>query len=398
MTHPSARESIKSTPRPRDRKTQIVGAARSLFADRGFAAVSAEEIAAQVGITAGALYRHFDGKQDLLVHGLIDALGAAGAKISVQGDATLEDLVATLLRVAAANRELGALWGREVRFLDAEHQAIVRQHFFETFGTVRDRLATLRPDLSADGVELMTWSLLASLTSVAYHREALSTRVTSRLHHATVQMCRTALDASPRDAVERRAGVVPSSRREAILSAATALFHQKGFLGTSIADLGDGIGLTGAAVYRYFPTKSAVLEALVTRTLGALQVGLSNALAEALDEAHALTAALDAYIGFAAQSPRLVHTLLWEVGNLPEPEARMARRAQREFIDEWESLLRAVRPDLNSHESRALVAATLAVINDAVRTSSLQRSGSLQPNLQRLGRALLLNEHDVQRS
>jgi len=274
----------------------------------------------------------------------------------------------------------------------------VRQHFFETFGVVRDRLATLRPDLSSGGVELMTWSLLASLTSVAYHREALSTRLTARLHHAAVQMCRSALDATPRAAVTGRRGVVPSSRREAILGAATTLFHQKGFLGTSITDLGDGVGLTGAAVYRYFPTKSAVLEALITRTLGALQVGLSNALAEAVDETDALTAALDAYLAFAVQNPRLVHTLLWEVGNLPEPEARVARRAQREFIGEWESLLRTVRPELNSHESRALVAAALAVINDAVRTSSLQRSDALQPNLRRLGMALLLDERHAQRS
>ncbi|HET6147864.1 MAG TPA: helix-turn-helix domain-containing protein, partial [Polyangia bacterium] len=39
--------------------------ARELFETRGFAAVSAEEIVAQAGVTRGALYHHYDGKQGL---------------------------------------------------------------------------------------------------------------------------------------------------------------------------------------------------------------------------------------------------------------------------------------------------------------------------------------------
>src|SRR5262249_50681235 len=39
--------------------------ARELFAQRGFAGVSAEELVAKAGVTRGALYHHYDGKEGL---------------------------------------------------------------------------------------------------------------------------------------------------------------------------------------------------------------------------------------------------------------------------------------------------------------------------------------------
>jgi AcrR family transcriptional regulator len=43
----------------------LVGAARALFTERGFAGVATEEIVRRAGVTRGALYHHFRSKEDL---------------------------------------------------------------------------------------------------------------------------------------------------------------------------------------------------------------------------------------------------------------------------------------------------------------------------------------------
>lgn len=393
-----ARESIKSTPRPRNRKAQIVAAARELFAARGYPTVSAEEIATQVGITAGALYRHFEGKQDLLVHGLIDALDSAAENVRRGAIVGVADLIDALAPVAVSNRELGMLWGREVRYLDPEHQAVVRAHFFRTFGLVSDRLAGLRPDVAAPEIDLLAWSVMATLTSVAYHREALTSAVSARLRTVSIAACQADLVSPTERGLHQPAGILPSGRREAIVNAAADLFQRHGFRGTSMTNIGESIGLTGAAIYRHFPAKTDVLAAIVSRAIGALQVDLSTALRAADNAQEALDGALDVYIAFAMRNPRLIDILLWETGNLTEDDSRSARRAQREYLAEWESLLQRCQPSVPNDEARLIITAVLSVINDAVRTASLRTSPSLTDNLRSIGRAMLAVEHDAQRS
>jgi AcrR family transcriptional regulator len=48
--------------RPRDRKDRIAQVAAELFCARGYHGVSLDEIAAAVGISAPAVYRHFPNK------------------------------------------------------------------------------------------------------------------------------------------------------------------------------------------------------------------------------------------------------------------------------------------------------------------------------------------------
>jgi AcrR family transcriptional regulator len=46
-------------------RAALVAAARRLFGERGFAATSLDEIVAEATVTKGALYHHFQGKEDL---------------------------------------------------------------------------------------------------------------------------------------------------------------------------------------------------------------------------------------------------------------------------------------------------------------------------------------------
>ena len=68
MTNPDV---IETPPRrtQADRSAQtrvaLLNAARALFAEKGFAATSRDEIAARAGVTRGALYHHFESKTAL---------------------------------------------------------------------------------------------------------------------------------------------------------------------------------------------------------------------------------------------------------------------------------------------------------------------------------------------
>jgi len=44
----------------------LVTAARTLFAEHGYSGIGTEEIVRQAGVTRGALYHHFSGKEDLM--------------------------------------------------------------------------------------------------------------------------------------------------------------------------------------------------------------------------------------------------------------------------------------------------------------------------------------------
>jgi AcrR family transcriptional regulator len=63
------------TPRPDNRRVQLLDAAARLFCQRGFHATSMRDIAKSVDMLSGSIYYHFDSKQEMLL-----AVYAEGAR------------------------------------------------------------------------------------------------------------------------------------------------------------------------------------------------------------------------------------------------------------------------------------------------------------------------------
>lgn len=127
MTALTARSRQKS-----DRRGQLLAAAAALMAEHGFAAVRLEDIGAAAGVSGPAIYRHFPGKEALLVELLVGVssrlLSGAQAVVarSVGPDEALDALVDFHLDFALGEPELIRIQDRDLSSLPVPAQRQVR--------------------------------------------------------------------------------------------------------------------------------------------------------------------------------------------------------------------------------------------------------------------------------
>lgn len=153
--------------RPKDRNVRILVAARELFVEFGYRNVSMAQIAEHVGITAGALYRHFSNKSVLL-----DAvIGASLDDVipAFEPTASLADTLAESCRKVVARRDVGALWWRESRNLPEDLREGLRDRLRAVNGEYADRIRAQRPTLSEPSAEELAWGVQSILASVSSH-------------------------------------------------------------------------------------------------------------------------------------------------------------------------------------------------------------------------------------
>ena len=63
----------------------------------------------------------------------------------------------------------------------------------------------------------------------------------------------------------------PDDTRARIMEVAEALFRRLGFAKTAVADIASELGMSPANVYRFFPSKNAIVEAICQRCLSELE-------------------------------------------------------------------------------------------------------------------------------
>jgi AcrR family transcriptional regulator len=126
---------VAETPRRRakaDRREALLDAAARLFAERGFAGVSIEDLGGAVGVSGPAVYRHFESKQAVLAallidvsEGLLDGGRACIAGADTARDA-LESLVAFHVDFALAQPDVIRAQDRDLDSLASSDAARVR--------------------------------------------------------------------------------------------------------------------------------------------------------------------------------------------------------------------------------------------------------------------------------
>ncbi|WP_405136166.1 TetR/AcrR family transcriptional regulator [Nocardia sp. NBC_01388] len=374
--------------RPANRRQMILRAAADLFYENGYAKVGMGDVAEAVSIGPSALYRHFRGKQDLLVTVVDEALETMQ---SVLRTATAADLPTIIAVATLQHRRVGVLVRRESRQLPEDDRTSIRVSTKRIGARFAELITERRPGLAPAEADLLAWSALATANSFSFHSlslpEPASIALIGELITAVVD-APIVLPTTPADHTAH-AGLTRQSRREAILAEATRLFARNGFAGVSMEEIGAGVGISGPSVYNHFPAKSDILMAAVFRGDEWLQMEMNRAFARAADPRDGMLRLLHSYGAFAFENPDLIQLLISESMHLPESERHRARSTQHAYIAEWVHLLIQVHPGLDAVTARIRVQAAQTVMNDIAVMPHLQAQPGIDTALLELGARLL---------
>jgi AcrR family transcriptional regulator len=368
--------------RPKDRKAQIARVSAESFSALGYHAVSMEAIAAKVGISAPALYRHYASKYDLF-RGAVLALGQQLVDCTEFADtepteisaadpaATLDRLVGALIDVTLANRESGGLYRWQARYLHGDDQSILMDQLRVVNRRIQRPLTVIRPTLTSSHRWMLSSGLLSVIGSIVDHRVALpSDEIRALLAEAASAVLSAELP-KPRDALSR-----PASWRifesdtgvyEALLQASMVLFNAKGYPETRMAEIASAVGIPVSGIYRYFPGKCDILSTGLRRAADRISGRLSAILTGLAEPRQMLTLLIEAYVATSFANPELAAIYYTERVNLTRVDQELLRSVQRSTIDAWMRLLTSARPTLTPMRARILVHAATALVVDVGR-------------------------------
>jgi AcrR family transcriptional regulator len=167
-----------------DRRQQLVRAATRLFAERGFRAVSMEDLAAEAGVSGPAVYRHFASKEALLADLLIDVSeqllekGTSRSNAASPWDA-IEQLISFHTDFALRDRDLIRIQDHDFANLaleDARTVSRLQRAYLGVWVNVLQRIDSTLPESVARTKIQAVFGLLNSTPHSASHRDTETTR------------------------------------------------------------------------------------------------------------------------------------------------------------------------------------------------------------------------------
>lgn len=367
--------------RPKDRKKQILEHAAQLFIERGFHSVKLEEIAEAAGVTARALYRHYDNKQALLAAVILNAQdeyqsarNAAGGDIQpTRGPLHVE--LPDLIAAAVQTRELTVLWQREARYLDKADRAQVRERINAIVAGIQAGVELEIPELSPRHSELRAWAVSSTLTSLGRHSLGLpGDELEQLVYRACIAAARTPVTATldPLTAPPNEE-CATFSRYETLLAAGARLFRARGYPAVSTSEIGKGVGIAGPGLYRSFASKQAILDAVIRRFDEWSSLECIRAIRGNQQAAPRLRGLVAGRVRISLDEPDLVAVSVTELSSASTEVRDGFLRSQGDRDAVWMELIRKLVPENSVGEARLLVAAAVSFIEDVARTWHLTR-------------------------
>ncbi|MGC4998446.1 TetR/AcrR family transcriptional regulator [Streptomyces sp. DT195] len=393
------------TPRARARREQLASIAAQLFAQYGFHNVSVNDIAASAGISGPAIYRHFPSKQailgDVLQSRLEQAVGIVesrlGGPAAGRGPDKGERLGGAYGELAAfvvKMPEFGVLWRRERRHLGHEEAAVTAALMRSVAAPLVGELRRLRPELTEEDAELLSWGALSVLGSVSDHRVRLTHAAFEQLL-VGIAMGLVTADVPPVPAADALPGPsgeeLPTldTRREQLLAAAARLFWDRGYHAVTMEEIGAAAGIAGPSIYNHFTNKVELLQTAADRIGERLRRTTAQARVADQPARETLELLVESYVGTVLGCRDLLAAYFSEGHNLPERSVAEARRFQAAYARHWADMVRAVLPDVTEKVARIRVHAAFAVVNDLALTRRFMSRPALASDLRALMLAVL---------
>ena len=190
------------------RREQLLTAAARLFAARGFAAVSLDEIGAEVGVTGQAIYRHFESKQDMLgvlIGQASHFLLTRGGEIEVaNGDIfeRLRLLVDLQTEFALSSSDIIRVQDRDLSSVEEAMQRDIRRMQREFIDIWIRAMQQIHPQETTDQLVVRAHAVFGLINSTGHSFRSLAKRkqtdnFLSYLRHMLPEMAMQALYAAP---------------------------------------------------------------------------------------------------------------------------------------------------------------------------------------------------------
>jgi AcrR family transcriptional regulator len=186
---------------------------------------------------------------------------------------------------------------------------------------------------------------------------------------------------------------VPSSTTsDRIIDAALASFASRGYEATSLDAVAKELELTKQSILYWFPSKDALLEAVIARSANDLSVALESALRRAGGGWDRVEAVVRSVFRLAARQPELLG-LLREVGRLGPPAATQMTLALEPLVQRASSFLEAemAAGSMRRSDPRLLLLAIYSTVIGMVTEVEVLRALGEEPT----ARSLVRRRSDV---
>lgn len=124
------------------------------------------------------------------------------------------------------------------------------------------------------------------------------------------------------------AGATP---RDAILGAATELFGERGYTGTTMRDIAKAVGVLPGSLYAHIQSKDAVLLEIIEGGVDRFVAAADGIEAQRLPAAEALTLVIRAHLRIVAENPGRTLIVFHQWRFLTEPHRTRLREKRRSY-------------------------------------------------------------------